>query len=363
MIRILHIELGRHLYGGAKQVTYLLKGFSPYNDIENHLLCPVDSEIARVKLSNCTLHTINYKGELDVFAVKKILDTAKQVHADIIHIHSRRGADVYGAFVAKLTNIPVICTRRVDNVESKIAGYKYRQFAAVVSISKGVYNVVDKHCQHVPHKAIIHSAVDLDEFQQNEHREWLCNRYSIPHNHFVIANFAQLIARKGQADIIVAMQHVLQKLPNVTCLLFGKGKLKSRYQALINNLDLHNNVKLCGFTEMTNKILPSVDLVVHPAYAEGLGVIILQSGACKRAVVSTEVGGIPEIIQHKNTGLTVTPGCADQIANAITTLALNNNLRTELGNNLYAHVDKNFNINNMAKQYYTLYLKVVGVQN
>ena len=96
-LRVLHIELGRHLYGGAKQVTYLLNALADSHDIENHLLCPVNSEISIAPLSKCQLHTIAYHGETDLFALGKMMRICRSVKPDLIHIHSRRGADVWGA--------------------------------------------------------------------------------------------------------------------------------------------------------------------------------------------------------------------------------------------------------------------------
>lgn len=357
-LRILHIELGRHLYGGAKQVSYLLAALNKQFDHQNHLVCPKDSEIGSASIAGCQLHTIVYRGETDIFAIKRISDIARKINANVIHVHSRRGADVFGALVAKITGIPSICTRRVDNPESGLAYYKYKQYAAVASISKGVYEVVSQHCEGVKFQPIIHSAVDLNEFQEPSHREWLCNAYSIPRDHVIIANFAQLISRKGQADIILAMEKVISINPKVTCLLFGKGILQESYQALIDKHRLKNNVKLCGFTQKVSKVLPSIDIVIHPAYAEGLGVILLQAGACKRAVISTPVGGIPEIIIHEKTGLMVTPGCVDDIANAVLTLIDDEALRSRLGEQLHLHIKAGFIPQEMAKRYHELYMEI-----
>ncbi|MDO6567786.1 glycosyltransferase [Alteromonas sp. 1_MG-2023] len=359
-LKILHIELGRNLYGGAKQVVYLLDSLNRQFEYKNHLICPDDSELAKKPITGCHMHTIAYRGETDLFSVKRMVNIARKIKADVIHVHSRRGADVFGAMVAKITGIPAICTRRVDNAESLFATYKYSQFAAVASISEGVFNVVSHHCEAVKHQAVIHSSVDFNEFSTPGDRAWLNETFSIPSDHVVIANFAQLIARKGQADIILAMEKVAKDNPKVTCLLFGKGNLKESYQALIERHLLTDHVKLCGFTDQVSKILPSVDIVVHPAYAEGLGVILLQAGACKRAVVSTPVGGIPEIIEHDKTGLMVTPGNIDDIADALITLVNDEGSRDTLGKHLYQHVKAHFSTKEMALRYSELYLAVTG---
>ena len=83
-LKILHIELGRNLYGGAKQVVYLLDSLNRQFDYENHLICPEDSKIASLSLSGCQTHTIAYRGETDLFAVKRMVNIARNINARII---------------------------------------------------------------------------------------------------------------------------------------------------------------------------------------------------------------------------------------------------------------------------------------
>lgn len=358
-LRILHIELGRHLYGGAKQVTYLLNALAETKTIENHLICPLDSEISDAPIANCQQHPIAYSGEMDVLGFIRMKRICSAIKPHVLHIHSRRGADVWGALLAKLTKIPAICTRRVDNKESTLAKYKYRQYAAVASISKGVHKVVQQHCEDVRLLPIIHSSVKLDDFEPCGHKGWLYKQFAIDKHHKVIANFAQLIPRKGQADIILAMKKVINLNPNVTCLLFGQGKLQHYYQSLIDEHKLTSHIKLCGFTHHVDKILPCVDMVLHPAYAEGLGVILLQAGACKQAVISCPVGGIPEIVEHEETGIMISPGDIEGMSEAIIRLLDDEALCRKLGDNLYEHISTHFSPAHMAKSYSSLYHQVV----
>ncbi|BFT28841.1 glycosyltransferase [Alteromonas sp. D210916BOD_24] len=361
-ISVLHIELGRHLYGGAKQVTYLIDALDQNRNFTQHLVCTDDSEISQMAFRCCSVHSVKYKGEADVLFVNRLMGIVKKVKPAIINVHSRRGADVWGAIIAKITGIPAVCTRRVDNPESRFSFYKYRQYNAVISISEGVQKVVSLHCEGVLHQKVIYSAVDIKEYSIQPNKAWLRSLYGIPDDHLIIANFAQYISRKGQADIILAMQQVIAKYKKVTCLLFGQGGLQESYQALIDRLHLQRHIKLCGFTQKVAQILPNIDIVVHPAYAEGLGVILLQAGASKCAVLSCPVGGIPEIIKHKETGVLVAPGDVDGIAERICELIASPECRRQYGEALYEHITSAFTIEQMATSYASLYTELVSPQ-
>ena len=358
-INVLHIELGRHLYGGAKQVTYLIDALDKDSGFTQHLVCAANSEICHYSFDRCKTFAINYKGDTDLIGFKRLLDAIKRIKPDVIHVHSRRGADVWGALAAKFTGIPAVCTRRVDNTESKLARFKYREYAAVISISEGVHKVVSKHCEKVKYQGVIRSAVDEEEYGQPADQQWLKNKFDIPQHHFVIANFAQYIPRKGQADLILAMRELTTKFDNLTCLLFGKGPQEENYRQLIERHNLQSSVKLCGFTNEVANILPNIDALVHPAYAEGLGVILLQAGISKRAVISTPVGGIPEIIKHKETGLMVSPGDISGLVQAVSLLIAKPEEKIALGKALHRHVKTHFSIENMAREYAALYNQIV----
>lgn len=356
-IKVMHVELGRQLYGGAKQVEYLINAL-PEDTITSHLVCASDSAISHIPAPGCIKHPVPYSGDTDLWFPFRLYRLIKRSKPDILHIHSRRGADVWGGLVSALFGIPAVCTRRVDNKESALAALKYRHYKAVVSISQGVHDVVSRHCKQIL-QPVIHSAVDLNDFRYSRDAEWFREKYDIPANHKVIANFAQLIPRKGQKDLIMAMQAVIARRQDVTCLLFGKGKQQAAYQQLADDSGAGKNIRLCGFTSDVPRILPNIDVMVHPAYAEGLGIILLQAGACKVPMISCPVGGIPEIIHNEKTGLLVEPGDPPALAREILRLLDNPAEARALGENAFHHVQQHFSIVAMADAYTGLYKSLV----
>lgn len=358
-MRIVHLELGRHLYGGAKQVVYLINAIHAQNaPIEQHLVCAKESDIAALSLPGCVTHALPYAGEVDMSMLWRLAGLVRAVKPDILHVHSRRGADVWGALIAHKTGIPAICTRRVDNIECALNKFKYAQYKAVISISNGVKKVVSARCPATVHQQVIHSAVDLAEFNYSADKAWFCRKFDIPDDVKVIANFAQLITRKGQSELISAMQEVIRQHPDTLCLLFGKGKMQAEYQRQIDHAGLQQHVRLCGFTNEVAIILPNIDLLVHPAHAEGLGVILLQAGACKVPVIASPSGGIPEIIIEQQTGWLTPAGNTQLLSDAIVNALNSTNLRQHYRKNLFDHVSNHFSTASMADSYIALYNKI-----
>ncbi|WP_414829461.1 glycosyltransferase [Alteromonas sp. H39] len=358
--RILHLEFGRHFYGGAKQLEYLVTAENSEHATEHHIACPEGSDLARqLKGAKCKVHPLSYDREIDALVVQRLTTLIDDITPDLIHIHSRHGADVWGAIASRLTGVPAIYTRRTDDNESALSKLKYSQFKAVVSVSEGVKKVVSKRCPDDVLQPVIYPAIDTGEFTFSLDRDWLNKTFSVPDDHKVIANISQLTERKGQGDLILAMRNVLEASDKVTCLIFGEGPQKENYQSMIDRYDLNDHVKLCGFSDNVPRILPNIDVLVHPAYSEGLGSILLQAGATKRMVIACPCGGISEIIKHNETGIHVDVGSPDALGEQIIRALEKSERSEQFGQKLFEWVRDNFNVAEMAKAYDDLYTQVI----
>jgi glycosyltransferase involved in cell wall biosynthesis len=83
---------------------------------------------------------------------------------------------------------------------------------------------------------------------------------------------------------------------------------------------LEASVQLPGFRDDLPALLPCLNLLVHPATMEGLGIILLQASASGLPVVASAAGGIPEAVVHQETGLLVPPGDPRALASAVSSL-------------------------------------------
>src|SRR4051794_26514706 len=104
-MRVLHVELGRNLYGGALQVVYLLRGLREA-DVDNVLVCPVSSEIARAASPFSEVREIPSSGDLDFLFPFRLHRLIRETCPDVVHIHSRRGADTWGGIAARTAGVP-----------------------------------------------------------------------------------------------------------------------------------------------------------------------------------------------------------------------------------------------------------------
>lgn len=352
-----------HLYGGALQVFYLLRGLSQ-RPLRNVLVCPEGSAIAKAAAGVVDkVYEVPMKGDLDFGFIGQLRKIIKTEQADLVHLHSRRGADVLGGIAARLEKTRSVVSRRVDNPESPfIAKLKYRLFDKVITISNGIREVLLGEGVPADQVVCVHSSVDVEKFDRPAERDWFLKEFDLPANAKVLAVIAQLIHRKGHRHLFAALPEVLEKHPDVQVFLFGKGPLKDELQQQIEKQGLQANVRLIGFRDDLERVLPCLYGVVHPADMEGLGVSLLQAAAAGVPLIGTDAGGIPEIVRDGENGILVAPQDVAQLRQALLNLLADETQARQWGVAGKKIVNQSFSIAAMVEGNYQVYLSLLGAE-
>lgn len=363
IMHILHIETGMNLYGGALQVAYLLRGLAAHQ-CRNTLVGPENSMIAKAVRPNAKVYAVPMIGDLDLRFGWRLLQIVRSEKPDLIHVHSRRGADLWGALTAIKSKIPAIVTRRVDNPENPfMAKLKYRCYRRVITISKGIQKVL--MTEGIPGRKItcVLSAVDNNRFKPGCKTEWFRNEFRLSNNTRVIGTIAQLIERKGHRHLIDAAPAILEQFPQTRFLFLGKGPLEEELQRTCKSIKISDKVIFAGFREDIERIIPCLDLVVHPAEMEGLGVSLLQSAACGVPIIASKAGGLPEIVHDNENGYLIEPGDSNAIAEKSIALLEDTAKARRFGKAGIKIIQENFSIDSMVEGNLKVYREILNIQS
>jgi glycosyltransferase involved in cell wall biosynthesis len=348
-LTILHVEAGRHLYGGALQVYYLLCGLKE-RGCRNILVCPQDSSIAAAAHDAAEIIALPMGGDLDFGFITRLRRVIREKRPDLVHLHSRRGADMLGGIAARLEKVPVILTRRVDNPESRfIARFKYRLYDKVLTISEGIRQVLIAEGVPAGKVECVHSAVDCARYRPECDHAWFNATFGVEPGDRVIGMVAQFIERKGHRHLLVAISELAREFPRLRVLLFGKGPLEAEVAAQVREFGLESRVHFGGFREDLERVLPCLELLAHPAEMEGLGVSLLQAAACAVPIVASAVGGIPEAVRHGENGLLVPPADPAALTAALAELLRDSVKARRLGDAGRRLVEREFSIAAMVE--------------
>ena len=147
----------------------------------------------------------------------------------------------------------------------------------------------------------------------------------------IVLSAGRLSPEKGFEVLIAAATKVVLDEPSVGFVVFGEGALRKTLENQIRRLDLNERFILAEFHHDLDNYFPYADLVVLPSYTEGLPNVVLEAFAAGVPVVATAVGGTPEVIEDGINGYLVPPYDAEALAQRISDILANDELRRQMG--------------------------------
>lgn len=357
MLTVVHVETGRFLYGGAQQVGYLMKALK--GKTNNILVCPTGASIAEAAREYAQVIELPMSGDLDLAFIFRLRKVLCATGANLVHLHSRRGADILGALAAKLAGVPCVMSRRVDNREpSWVVPIKYRLYDHVITISEGIREVLI-NCGVQPQSlTCVRSAVDFGVYQVAPDRSWFEAEFGLPSNARVFGMLAQLIERKGHRYVLEVAPALLERYPDLWILMFGQGPLMESLQAQLEAPEFQGRVRLAGFRKDLPRVLPNLYGIIHPADREGLGVSLIQAASAGLPLIGTRAGGIPEIVRESENGLLMDVGDTARLSACVEQLLQDIQLAEKLGARGREIAEQEFSIEAMADGNFAVYQQV-----
>jgi glycosyltransferase involved in cell wall biosynthesis len=168
----------------------------------------------------------------------------------------------------------------------------------------------------------------------------------------LIVSIGRLIAKKGLSNLIRACAMLVERGISFRCEIFGEGPLESQLLDQITELGLQDHIRLAGAKPQheIRKRLADASVFVLPSVPEAAGgmdnlpTVIMEAMATGLPVVSTRIGGIPEMIVENETGFLVQPEDATALAGAIETLTNDRLLGQKLGQAGHERAQRLFSI-------------------
>ncbi len=359
---ILHLETGRHLYGGAQQVLHLMQGLRE-RKIGSTLVCPVGSDIAAAAADlELAVTTMPMAGDLDLSFPFRLAGLLRQTRPDLLHVHSRRGADIFGGLAAKMAGVPALLSRRVDSPDIPLVGRaKYLAYQRIIAISTAVQAQLIAAGVHPGRIRLVHSGVDIDACQPRWTRQMFLQEFGLPADSLVVACVAQMIPRKGHRFILDEWSRIIASCPGARLIFFGTGPTESQLRTQAAGTP-RGSIIFAGFRPDLLQFLGHVDLLVHPAMREGLGVSLLQAQAAGVPVVAFQTGGIPEIVVDWITGVLLKQGASVELADKIILLLHNHEQRWAYGAAAQQKSAGKFGIDAMVEGNLAVYRELSGVE-
>ncbi len=122
---------------------------------------------------------------------------------------------------------------------------------------------------------------------------------------------------KGHDILLKAFTKVVRRFPNAHLLLVGDGPSRAHVERWISELDLRKNVEMAGAVEEVWPFLARGDVAALPSFNETSGIAAMEAMGAGLPVVASNVGGLPELVEHGHTGHLVAPRDPEELADAL----------------------------------------------
>ena len=256
-----------------------------------------------------------------------------------------------GAAAATLANVP--CVLHARNIhERPIPLHFYGNVARLPAVRRVIANSIATAAPYrrtAPEKVVvIHNGIDLQEYgdvPRGRFRE----RHGLQ-GRTVIGFTGNLIPRKGIDVLIRALARVVPDHPELVLVVLGRVPLGSpvdygaQYRALADELGIADHVRMVGFDPDVRAAVADCDVLALPSLQEPFGRSIIEAMALGATVLASDVGGIPEIIEHGTHGLLAPPGDHVALADHLRSLAADPALRRRLAGAARARVERDFDV-------------------
>jgi glycosyltransferase involved in cell wall biosynthesis len=213
--------------------------------------------------------------------------------------------------------------------------------------------------------AVIYNGVDLTPYREQSRdrqavRAALRTELGIPEATLLLAQIARLDDLKDHATAVRAMARIAAAVPQSLLLIVGDGPERPKIESLVRELGVERHVRLVGTRRDVPEILQASDLFLLSSKSEGIPLTVIEAMAARLPVVSTDVGGLSEIVVAGETGLLAPAGDDAALAAAAIELWQDASRRAAFGEQGFRRACDKFDEARMHRDYQALYAEMLA---
>ena len=350
MKKRLTIILGAFTMGGAEHMVYELIQNVDTSHFDISVLCYMrkqDTLLAEQVEAKFPVTYLNQSGHITPNAIWKIVRAIQKTRPDVVHTHL--GGTAFGAIWSMLFRKPLVITahtkpekaftRKIEKLVRAALRIGRTKLVAVsaenAALIKEYYGVNETKC------AFVNNGINVHRFFRRKH------------DAFTLINVARQDDNKNQAALIRCFARLREQTQNCKLLLLGDGINHQKLQKLAAELGIADAVEFTGNVVNTEDYYAVSDLYVQTSFREAMPLSVLEAMAAGLPIVSTDVGGLTDVVQDN--GILIPAGDDDALYAAIDQIYNQDNEKTNAMNQASLRIVQDYSSEKMARAYEKVY--------
>ncbi|MEZ5040659.1 MAG: N-acetyl-alpha-D-glucosaminyl L-malate synthase BshA [Saprospiraceae bacterium] len=298
----------------------------------------------------------------------KLVDVVKFEKLDLLHVHYAipHAAVAYMAKKILLSEgkyVPVVTTLHGTDITlvgtnkafAPVVAFSINKSDGVTAVSESLKKQTLEYFNIENEIKVIYNFIDLERFKRIDKDHF--KKAIAPNGERIIVHTSNFRKVKRIEDVIYVFKEVYQEIPS-KLLLIGDGPERYHLEELCRKIGLCHEIRFLGKQDAVEELLAIADLFIIPSEKESFGLSALEAMACEVPVISTDVGGLPEVNIHGKTGFLSKVGDVQSMAKHAINILSHDDVLAKFRKNALEQAQR-FDIHEILPQYEAYYESVL----
>lgn len=365
--------VGNAIVGGMEQHVRTLVEHLPSTQFQVTCICPFESPFTQqLRRAGCAVVIAPMRDDPPWRSIQSGVTWARQLQIDVIHAHLP-SAHALAGVIGGLTGTPVVATIHGMNLTPLDLEVAQTTGTNLILVCQAAYSQAMGMGIPASRLALIRNGVDVEQFTPYRSGEAFRRRLGLDAETPLVGFVGRLAVEKAPDKFVAAAERIHRQRPRAHFVVVGTGAMEEQLRAAIAGAKLGKVVHMTGVQSCLQDIYPALDVVVQPSRMEGTPLAMLEAMAAARPVVTTNVGGVPELIEQGVTGILLEAGEGpglmsafggdpEGIAAAVNYLLDHPGLRKQMGAAARHRAQMYFDIRSVVRQTTELFWRLAALR-
>lgn len=369
-MKVLHMISGGDTGGAKTHVFSLMEKLPKMCDVK--VVCFIKGQFFdELQDIDVQSELIEQKNRLDMSVLQRLCEICRDDKIDIIHSHGAR-ANFIAKALKKKVDIPVVTTIHSDYLLDFDGIYKKLIYTSLnvsalkkldyyIAVSSNFKDMLIERKFRPNSIFTVYNGMDYSKPFEYEEKESFAKRIGIEYNPDI--TYVGLIGRhdyvKGHDVFVKMVKEVTDAEKNVHFVIAGDGEQRGALESLVKELGVESHITFAGFIKDIYSFINFIDINTLSSRCESFPYVLMEGARMKKATVSSDVGGISDLIESGKTGLLFESENYKDFAQKILTLVKDKDLALKYGQALFDRATQNFSNENLAKTHIDIYKAIL----